>query len=140
MISLAFACLIGWFIAIICKNQITKIILSIVGMLILIGFAFTARAFMNYLMIGLIENINTVNDFMMANAPFLYYFGNAATGDVASLLILLVIGIAFFAFIYFIMSKTFMFVVSSKSSSRHKVYKVTTQKSKKIHKSLLNKE
>ncbi|MDO5426334.1 MAG: hypothetical protein Q4F54_00585 [Coriobacteriia bacterium] len=67
-------------------------------------------------------------------------FGKAASGDVASFLIMLAIGLVFFGVIYFIMSKTFMFIVTARTGGKHKVYKATDQKSKKLSQSLLNKE
>ena len=67
-------------------------------------------------------------------------FGNAARGDVSSMLIMLAIGLVFFGAIYFIMSKTFMFIVTAKTGGKHKVYKAKEQKSKKLSRSLLNKE
>lgn len=58
----------------------------------------------------------------------------------ASLLILLAIGLVFFGAVYFIMSKTFMFVVTAKTGGKHKVYKAKDQKSRSVSRSLLSKE
>lgn len=58
----------------------------------------------------------------------------------ASFLILFAIGLVFLGAIYFIMSKTFMFVVNSKTGGKHKVYKAKDQKSRSVNRSLLSKE
>ena len=140
MISLALACLVGWLVALIVRNKTTKIILSILGSILVIGIAIFLRGAMNFLMVAIIQNIDALNEFMNENYPWIISFGNAAIGDVPSLLIFLVIGLVFFGLIYFIMSKTFMFVVAAKTGGKHKVYKATDQKSKTIWRSLLNKE
>lgn len=95
---------------------------------------------MNFMMVGIIDNAGTVVEFMTENFPWVLAFGKAASGDVPSFLIMLAIGLAFFGVIYFIMSKTFMFIVTAKTGGKHKVYKATEQKSNKLSRSLLNKE
>lgn len=140
MVSLAIACLVGWIIALIVRNKTTKIILSILGGIVLIAIAIFLRAGMNFLMVGLIQNMGAVNEFMTENFPWILTFGKAAAGDVASFLILLAIGLIFFVAIYFIMSKTFMFVVTAKTGGKHKVYKAQDQKSRSVSRCLLNKE
>lgn len=140
MFALTFACLIGWFVAIILKNKITKIILSIIGTFLLISIVVIVRGFINFLMFGIINNIDQINQFMTSNAPFLLYFGNAACGDVLSFCIILAAGLVFFGLILFIMSKTFMFVINSKETHKKKVYIAKEQKSNKLSKALLNKE
>lgn len=140
MISLAISCLLGWLVAIILKNKITKIFLSVIGSLLLIFIVVIVRAFINFVMSGIIQNINEINSFMTENASFLITFGQAACGDITSFMIILAISLILFIIVYIIMSKTFMFVVNSKSTAKRKVYKQTEQKSNKISKSLLNKE
>ena len=98
------------------------------------------RAAMNFMMVGIIQNAGAVDEFMKENFPWVLAFGKAASGDVASFLIMLAIGLVFFGVIYFIMSKTFMFIVTARTGGKHKVYKATDQKSKKLSQSLLNKE
>lgn len=61
-------------------------------------------------------------------------------GDVTAFLVLLAIGLALFGLVYFIMSKTFMFVVMSKTTGKHRVYKAKIQKASKQGSSLLKKE
>lgn len=140
MISLALACLVGWIVALILRNKTTKIILGILGSLVVICLAVFFRVAMNFMMVGIIQNINSVDEFMRENFPWILTFGKAASGDVASFLIMLAIGLVFLGAIYLIMSKTFMFIVTAKTGGKHKVYKATEQKSKKLNKSLLNKE
>ena len=140
MISLALACLVGWIVALIVRNKTTKIILGILGSILAIVLAVFFRVAMNFMMVGIIQNIDTVDEFMRENFPWILTFGKAACGDVASMLIMLAIGLVFLGAIYFIMSKTFMFIVTAKTGGKHKVYKATEQKSKKVSRSLLNKE
>lgn len=140
MISLTIACLIGWFVAFILRNKTTKIILSLLGSVILILFAFFFRAAMNFMMVGVIQNVEEVEGFMRENFPWILTFGKAASGEIVPFLIMLTIGLVFFCLIYFILSKTFMFIVTAKTGGKHKVYKAVDQKSKKISQSLLNKE
>lgn len=140
MASLAFACFIGWFVALITKNQITKIILSTVGAILLIVVFIAVRAFMNFLMVGIIQNMTALNQFIMYRAPWLFVFGRAAMGDAIAFLIILAIGLGLFGLVYFIMSKTFMSVVMSKTTGKHKVYKAKAQKANKLSSSLLKKE
>lgn len=67
--SMAFACLIGWFVALISKNQITKIILSTIGTILLIVIVVALRGFMNFLMVGIIQNMTVLSEFVMFRMP-----------------------------------------------------------------------
>lgn len=67
-------------------------------------------------------------------------FGKAACGDAPSFIIMLAIGLVLFGAVYFILSKTFMFIATAKTGGKHKAYKGGNQKSKKASQSLLNKE
>lgn len=66
---MAFACLIGWFVALISKNQITKIILSTIGTILLIVIVVALRGFMNFLMVGIIQNMTVLSEFVMFRMP-----------------------------------------------------------------------
>ena len=69
MIALAFACLIGWVVALILRNKTTKIILGILGSILVILIAIFMRVAMNFMMVGIIENAGAVDEFMNENFP-----------------------------------------------------------------------
>lgn len=140
MVAIAFACLIGWFITLLTRNSTSKIILSIVGFLILFVVIFGSRAFANDLITTLLDNLDSVGQVMQTKAYPLYLFGQAACGDVLAFGVFAIICLAVFALIYFILSKTFIALVTSTKGGKHKVYKASEQKVKKIGRSLRGKE
>lgn len=140
MIVLVLACLIGWIIAILTRNKTTKIILSLIGFFILFCIIFGSRIFTQNLIVSLIENVQNVANLVIAKAYPLYLFGMAACGDLLSFIIVFVITAILFSLVCWIMSKTFVNIVSSSKGVKRKVYKEQIQKSNKLSKSLQNKE
>lgn len=140
MVAMGVACFIAWIIALISRNKVTKIVLSVVGTVVLVVCVVWIRIFINNLIKQMIENITLVDSFISSNAPWLNVLGNASNGSFVDFAIIFFVSLVFFAGVIFVLNKTFVLIITGKSHSKHKVYRVVNEKSNSVNKSLLNKE
>lgn len=140
LVSILFSCLIGFIIAKTVKNKNLQIILSILGFallaILIAGFQFGPGTHMP----EFIESIKSAGPSIQESVPILYFFGRACCGDIVLMLSIFGVVSALAALMFFILSKTFIGIITNESTAKYKEYKNKNHKSSRPILALLKKE
>jgi len=137
---LVLSCLLGWVVAYIGSRLKGK---SYV--IILLSFAGFAAYYYLYmqaadLLMKFFEIVGDIATYVEGNLKLLYYIGHAAEGDVVSLAVISFIVFSFFALLYFVLSKTFIKIITTNKGEERKVYKSKQMKTSTVQWTLIKKE
>lgn len=137
---LSVTCLLGWVVALISGKLKNKSFITVIISLVLFG-AYYYLCF-NYtdMINGILNNIGQVSETIRTTFSPLYLFGRAATGDVLSMVIVVLAVAALFALTVLFLTKTFRKITTQKNGPAKKVYKETTIKTSGLGKALFKKE
>lgn len=138
--SMVLAAIIGWLVALITRNKNTKTILTIIFSVILLLFALSARFVINDAVKNLIVNIDNISSQLAASCYPMYFLGKAAVGNIIYTLIITLIVALLFTAVCFVISKTFLAIVSSSKGTKKHNAKFKYQKSKGVVSSIFWKD
>lgn len=138
--SMVFSSIIGWFIALITRNKNTKTILTIIFSVVLILAVVGSRFVINDAIKNLIENINEISAQVAASCYPMYILGHAASGNIVYTLLISLAVLVLFAAVCFVISKTFLTIVSSAKGTKKHNTKFKYQKSRGVLTSIFRKD
>lgn len=140
LIVLVLSCLLGWCVAKISqklkRKNITTVILSLAFMAAYYFAYYKANEVIN----NLIQNAAVYGNKIKGSAYGLYVFGNAATGDVKSTLIVIGVTAAILLITWLLLKSTFLSIATSTGKTEKVKYVEKNVKSKSLFGALLSKE
>lgn len=140
LLILALTCLFGWVVAFFAtkfKNQ--KIVTVIVCLLFLIGI-YVLQFKTNALLNRLSENMGRAGEVIKESIWPFYQLGHAACGSISAILLFTAFSAAILAAAYFLVSKTYIKMSTTKKSGTKAKFKETQIKATSANKALLKKE
>lgn len=137
---LTLSCILGWLVAKIGSKLKNKNIVTVILSLAFIGIYYFCYSKAYEVLQIIVLNAFTLGEQIMGAAYPLYIAGRSGEGDVLALLMFVaVIGLAFML-VYYVMSRSFIKMATTKSSSSKKKYKLDSGKAKSVGSALLFKE
>ncbi|MCQ2477343.1 MAG: hypothetical protein MJ125_05875 [Clostridia bacterium] len=140
LIVLVLSCLLGWCVAKISqklkRKNITTVILSLAFMAAYYFAYYKANEVIN----NLIQNAAVFGNKIKGSAYGLYIFGNASTGDLKSILIVVGVTAAIILITWLVLRSTFLSIAISTDKTEKVRYVEKSVKSKSIFGALLSKE
>ncbi len=133
-------CVLGWLVALISSKLKNKSFITVLIALVFFGFYYYICGTGFDLVESLINNAVIVGSTIKGSAYPLYAFGIGTAGGVVEFLIVTLIVAALVAITYFVMSKTFIKIVTKTEVTAKTVYKSTLVKQEGIQKILFKKE
>ncbi len=140
LFTAALSCILGWLVALVVRHIPNKnagtVIATLAFLIVYYVFYFKITSILQNIML----NMSSIEKGIKGYVYPLYKLGLGAAGDGLSLLIFAAISIAFFAVVYFVLSKTFLGIVTRTDKVRTKVYTATRAREKGSFGALLGKE
>ena len=140
LLILALTCLFGWLVAFFAtkfKNQ--KFVTVIVCLIFLIGI-YALQFKTNALLNQLSSNMDRAGEVIKQSIWPFYQLGHAACGSISAILLFTALAAAILAAAYFLVSKTYIKMSTSKKSGTKAKFKETQIKATSTNKALLKKE
>jgi len=136
---LALVCALGWVVAIISSKLKNKSFITVIASLVFLGLYYVVYFRMNTILQNIAANAQEIGEKARGVYP-LYVFGLAWDGNVLPMLAVTVIVFAVAALAYYVMSKTFVKIVTTKAAEKKSVYKSEKAKNTGVKGALLRKE
>lgn len=137
---LALTCALGWVVALISSKLKNKTVITVLSSLALFLLYYFVYFRINSYLQTLVQNAQEIS-FKIKNSfyPF-YLMGRAFEGKVLPMLAVTAITAVLIGLTYFILSKTFIKIVTAKTSEQKKEYKEKPVKASSVKSALLKKE
>lgn len=119
---LALTCALGWVVALISSKLKNKSFVTVLLTLVFMGVYYFVYFRLNTFLQQIVQNAAAIGDSVRKIYP-MYLLGRAGAGEVLPLLGFTAICAAFFALTYFILSKTFVKIVTTKQAEKKAEYK-----------------
>lgn len=141
MLSMALTLIIGWLIALISSKMRNKNLVTTILSVIAFGAYFVLCFNLGGYISAVEENPEIVTSLFSEYLGLFVIMGKAAASlDAAAILITLAVCIIPFAIVYFILSKSFLKIVTNKKSAKKTVYVKKEMKTASVRTALLKKE
>lgn len=137
---LVLTCVLGYVVAEISKRIKGKAAVTVIFSVAFIGIYYFFSFRMGYLMELITLHPEAVGEKVKGSLYPLYVFGLAASGDVKSMLIVIAVIAAACALTYFVLSKTFIRITTTKTAAKKAEYKEKTAKVSGVSAALLKRE
>lgn len=140
LLALAISCVLGWIIAVISSRLSNKSIFSVI-----ISFAFFAVYYVftlriNNIVSAVTGNIQSVSEILETWLFPFFCMGKGCSGEILYFIIYVLLTFALFGVVYFVLSKSFSRLVSTKRGVKRKVYREKTAKKLSVKRTFLGKE
>lgn len=140
LMSLGITCIIGWLVALATARMNNKtIITTVLSLGFLALYFFVYYRFNSYIQL-LITNSKSIGSSVKSALYPIYEMGMGATGDIMGFVIFTAITLAFFALIYWLLSVSFIRIVTTKSKGTKAKYRERELKVSNLSKTLFRKE
>lgn len=139
ILSCALGGVVAWISVHLKNKSFVTVLISLVGIAIYYYVCGNAMAFIEDIAVFGQENAEKIKN----SAAYFYYMGKAGTGDVKSLLLFSGITLVIFAICFVVLSKSFLFIITTNkgdTKKKEKAVKVTETKVRPITVALLHKE
>lgn len=136
---LALVCVLGWVVAEISSKLKNKSAITVILSLTFLALYYIVYSRINILLQFMASNALEIGN-KVKNVYPLYAFGQAWLGKILPFLAVTAIIFALAALTYFVLSKTFIKIVTTKTASKKAEYKAQTVKTASVKKALLRKE
>lgn len=140
MLGLAVSCLLGWLVALISSKVKRKNIFTVVLSLLFFAGYFYLTTQMNAMLNLIVENSERIGDFMQSAMYPFYKMGLAIQGDVVSLLITVVMVAVVFCIVYYLLSRSFIRIATTKKGGVKIKYREKSLKISNLDVALLSRE
>lgn len=140
LLALSISCILGWIIAVISSRVTNKSIFTVV-----ISFAFFAVYYaftlkINNIVSAVTENIRNVSKILETWLFPFFSMGKGCSGEITYFIVYALLIFALFTVVYFVLSKSFSRLVSTKRGVKRKVYREKTAKRLSAKRTFLGKE
>lgn len=140
LLSTVLSCLLGWIVALVAVRLKNKSFVTVILSLVIIGAYYSVYFRMNTLLQKLAQNGEQISQSIKKWVYPIYQLGLAATGKRVPMLVFCLISIASAALCVFILSRTFIRIVTSNRGVDKKVYKERKAKQSSTLDALVKKE
>lgn len=137
---LTLTCVLGWVVALISARLKNKSIITVILSLVFIGLYYFVYFRINALLQSVVANIDRIGETIRSALYPFYHMGLAASGNAVSMLIFTVFVAALFALAYYILSRSFIRIVTMNRGGKKTVYRERAAKVANIKGALLRKE
>ena len=131
---------LGWVVALIASKLKNKAFVTVILSLALLAVYYVCYFKMNSILTYIVDHAENLGVVIRGYLFPIYHLGLAASGNALSMLIFSLIVGALFALTYFILSKSFVKIVTAKRGEEKKEYKEGKTKASGVGASLLGKE
>ncbi|MGN1104191.1 MAG: hypothetical protein ACI4QI_04870 [Candidatus Coproplasma sp.] len=140
LFTLTLCCLLGFLVAFVASRvKHSNIITVVLSILCLVAY-FAVYSQMSTIISAMMENGAQAATGIMGYAYPLYLVGRSSEGDWLGGLVTFAICVVPFALIYLLLSKTYLGIITRKTSASKAVYKQSMVKSRSVWRSLIGKE
>ena len=140
LFALALSCILGWGVALISSRIKNKSFMSVICSVAFIAIYYYFFMKIQNSITELIANGDVIGESIKNFVYPVYAMGKAATGDLLSLLVVTLCIGAIFALVYFVLSKSFIKIVTTKRGGTKAKYKEKAHRAMSAEKALLHKE
>lgn len=133
-------CVLGWVVALISAKVKNKSFVTVLASLLFIGIYYFIYFRINIFLQSIAENASAIGATIKSWFYPFYLMGVASTGKVIPMLIVTAITAAFFALTYFVLSRSFIKITTTKTAEKKTVYKSEQVKTSNTKSALLKKE
>ena len=133
-------CILGWLVALIAGKLKNRSFLIVLLSLIFIGLYYFFCFRMTEIMQKLLMNAEAVGGKVKIWLNIFYQMGHAAVGELVPMLIFTGITLALCAVCYYVLSRSFIYIATNKTSEKKAVYVEKTAKKNSISTALLKRE
>lgn len=140
LFTLTLCCLLGFIVAFIASRVKHSNILTVIISIVLLVAYFVLYSQMGTIITAMIENGAQTAQGIMAFAYPLYLVGRSAEGDWLGWLVTFAICVVPFALLYLLLDKTYIGIITRKTSPSKAVYKQSMVKSSSVWRTLIGKE
>lgn len=140
LLSTVLSCLLGWIVALVAGRLKNKNFVTVLLSLVLIGAYYVIYFRLNTLLQQIAQNGEQISQGIKKWVYPIYQLGLAATGKGGPMLVFCAISIAAAAVCIFILSRTFIKIVTTNKGSAKKVYKEREAKQSSMTGALVKKE
>lgn len=114
---------IGWIVALISSKTKNKSYVTVIISLVFLGLYFYLYNQASSIIQSFLAYPQVVGDFVKSNLYPIYAVGQASAGDILSFLIIAVFVFALLALVYYVLSKSFTKITTTKKGEKKKQYK-----------------
>lgn len=118
---LSLICALGWVVALISSKLKNKSIITALISLVFLGAYYFFYFKFNTFLQNIVSNAQQIGNSLKKIYP-LYIFGRAAVGEIVPMLLTIIAIAAVFALTYFILSKSFIKIITTKQAEKKAVY------------------
>lgn len=140
VLVLILTCVLGYGIAALSTKMKNKAITTALLGFLLFGVYYVCYFKINSMLQSIVANADKIGSAIRSYLFPFYVFGLAGAGSVKALLVLVAGTLALFALTYFVLSKTFIRIATTRSGPKKTVYKQSAMKSANVGQALLKKE
>ena len=134
------SCVFGYGFAYVLKRTKNRAVISVIFSLLILGVYYFFNFKLNEIMESLVTNANTISMDIKSKVYLFYVLGNAACGDVISLLIFTLISAVVSFIVYYVLSKKFISIVTKSNKVKKQTKQVKYTSGTNYKKSLLKRE
>lgn len=136
---LALICALGWVVAVISSKLKNKSFITVIASLVFFGLYYFVYSRINVLLQFMASNALDIGN-KVKNVYPLYAFGQAWVGKILPFIAVTAIIFALAVLTYYVLSKTFIKIITTKTAEKKTAYKAQTVKKSSVQNTLLRKE
>ncbi len=133
-------CLLGWIVALIAARLKNKSYLTVLIALVFLGAYFYLYSQAYRIVGSIMENVGVIGDAVRTWIWPLYQFGLGAEGDAVGFLLFTLVTLALLALTCWILSRTFVRIVTSHRAEKRAVYKERAARTRGVRTALIGRE
>lgn len=133
-------CVLGWVVALVAVRVKKKSFVTVVLSLVFFGLYYFVCFRMSDFMNALVNNSEAVGQGIKTWGNFLYQMGQAANGNILSMVIFTGITLALFALCFYVLSRSFTRIVTKTPATSKVTVKATVAKAQDVKSALLKRE
>ncbi len=133
-------CALGWVVALIAKQVKNKSAVTVVLSLAFLAVYYVVYFQAQKILASVLGNLDRIADVMHSWIYPFYCFGKGAVGEILPFFVFLLFSGALFALLLVILSRTFLRIVTDKSTGTKKVYREKAHKNAGVRRALFSRE
>lgn len=137
---LTLTCILGYFVALISSKLKNKSFITVILSLAFLAVYYFVYFRLNAFLQNVVSNAEQVGKTVKNVFYPFYQMGKAACGDVLSMLIFTALCLALFAITYFVLSRSFLSIVTVGDNGKKAVYRSKSLKTSSVSKALFDRE
>ena len=137
---LALSCILGWVVALISARLKNKSYITVLLSVVFIALYYVVYFRINMILQNILLHVDEIASVMRSSLYPFYQLGLAADGNVLSMLIFTAMVGALFGVTYYVLSRSFLRIVTTNRSEKKREYKATVAKAASVKNALYRRE